>query len=198
MSQSTDTGSNSSKSNVLLLVPGFSPDEDTICGKLLDVASGARTRAVLVACARSPESLLSVWDEHVDTNTVERAVVNVDMLTRSASADADASAVATGPGDDIRLVTIDDPDDLVDIGAAIERALDDPAADDTVLCFHSLTDLIQHRDTRSMFTFLESLTGTVERAGATAHYHMDPTVHDPETIRTIEGLFDVTFDVREH
>jgi hypothetical protein len=181
-------------SNVLLLAPSFLHHEDVACAGLFGPTVDEHVRAVFVACGQSAKQRLAVWDDHVGDRTAERVVVDVEMLTRSSSASPSTDAL-----DATRLETVSDPADLVNLGATIDGLLADPTSDATrrVLCVHSLTDLIGTADTRNVYSFLEVLTKTVDRVGAFAHYHMDPTAHDPETIRTFEQLFDDTVDVRD-
>jgi hypothetical protein len=191
---STSTGrTDAAPSNVLLLAPTFVDQADAACAGLFGPADDERVRAVVVACRQSPRERLAVLESHGEATVSERAVVDVQMDTRSATPRSDG-----GPAAPTRIESVADPSDLVDMGATIDGLLADPTSSATrrVLCVHSLTDLIESVDTREVYNFLEVLTRTVDRTDAVAHYHLDPTAHDPETIRTFEELFDESVDVR--
>lgn len=100
---------------------------------------------------------------------------------------------------DIDVESIDDPSDLSSLGIAISGFLADspPAGGETIVCFHSLTALLAHSDLERAFRFLHVLTGRIAAADAVAHFHVDPTAHDPRDLNTLAALFDgvvVRFD----
>lgn len=185
-------------SNVLLLAPTMGEYEDRMCGQLLDepVTDGAHT--VLVACRESPDDRLDVRDEQVGPVHGETTVVDVEAVARSAAAATGGQSGGPTPDrSDVRIESVSDPTDLIDLGTTLDTCLRRPTGScETVLCFHSLTDLLQYTDRREVFKFLEVLTGNVDRAGAVAHYHLDPSAHDEETIETIAALCDETLDAR--
>jgi len=191
MPESESGGSGTDKSsNVLLLAPSFREGEDEACIDCLSASVPSQTRVVFFTCDEPPADRLAVWNEHIGEDPLEYVVLCVSC---------DDAAIEAVKGDVTRIERIDDPTDLVDIGTTVGGLLSDPTSNAVTrdLCVYSLTALIDHNDTRDVFTFLEVLTSSVDRAGARAHYHMDPTAHDPETVRTLEELFDEAIDVRE-
>jgi len=97
------------------------------------------------------------------------------------------------------VASIDDPADLSTLGIEISGFLADspPAGEETIVCFHSLTALLAHSDLERAFRFLHVLTGRIAAADAVAHFHVDPTAHDPRDLNTLSALFDgvvVRFD----
>jgi hypothetical protein len=101
-----------------------------------------------------------------------------------------------GPGwADARVERVPESD-LLGLGETLDAALsrsDRP----TTLCTWSVSDLLQSADLESVFRFLEVLTRNVHRTGGVAHYHLTTDVHDPETVETLETLFDAVLDLRE-
>ncbi|QLH80140.1 DUF7504 family protein [Halosimplex pelagicum] len=187
-----DSGSTETPLNVLLLAPSVGGHEDGVCRELLH-GPGERERALLVTCMESPAERLDVWTDHEDGRPENATVVDVEAAARSTAATA---AGADGAPNTL-VESVGSETDLVELGDVIDRHLADLASEgETTVCVHSVSDLLQRADERAVFKFLEVLTSTVERAGAVAHYHMNPDVHDPETVETFEVLFDSVVDLR--
>jgi len=89
--------------------------------------------------------------------------------------------------------TISDPGDLIGLGIAISKYLSnwEGSPNQTVVCFHSLTPLLQYGNLQRVFRFLHVLTGPLKSIDAVAHFHLDPHAHDEQTINTLSQLFDV-------
>jgi hypothetical protein len=179
-------------SNVLLLSPSIGDRERAVCGDLLDGA-GDRSNGLVVNCLGSPAERVGAWADHGPGSAGDVTVVDVAMRARSAA----ASGGADGTPADATVETVDADADLVDLGETVQRHLSRLTdAGEPAMCVHSVSDLLQHGDERGVFKFLEVLTTTVDRAGAVAHYHLNPDVHDEEAVRTLEVLFDGVVDLR--
>ncbi len=183
--------------NVLLLAPSVGSHEDEVCGELLH-GPDERERALLVTCMESPADRIAVWTDHEDGRATDATVVDVETAARStAAAGADGTVAGANGAADAMVESVDAETDLAGLGDVVDRHLSSLAADgDTAVCVHSVSDLLQRGEEEAVFKFLKVLTSTVERAGAVAHYHMNPDVHDPETVRTFEVLFDSVVDLR--
>lgn len=191
--QDEHSGSTETPSNVLLLAPSVGGHEEEVCGELLH-GPGERERALLVTCMESPAERLDVWTDHEDGRPEDATVVDVEAAARSTAAATPAEA--DGPSNAV-VESVDPETDLAGLGDVIDRHLSALASEgETTVCVHSVSDLLQRAEERAAFKFLEVLTSTVERAGAVAHYHMNPDVHDPETVETFEVLFDSVVDLR--
>lgn len=187
-------------SNVLLLAPSIGADEDAVCEELLHSTGTHATHALVVTYLDSPTERLGAWTDR-GGDPERTTVVDVDTQARSTAVDATGDAGPTPGGPESRLAdaTVDhvaDPDALVTLGEVLDRHLSGREGETTSLCFHSLTDVLGVVDREQAFKFLEVLTRSVEHAGAIGHYHLDPDVHDPETVATLEVLFDVVVDLR--
>jgi hypothetical protein len=86
---------------------------------------------------------------------------------------------------------VSDPGDLASLGEAIGEQLSRWADRDArpVVCFQSLTALLDRVDLRRLFRFLYTLGHRLKAAGAVSHFHLDPAVDD-RTIHTLLPVFD--------
>jgi len=178
--------------NVLLLAPSVGGHEEEVCRELLH-GPGEREHALLVTCMESPADRLSVWTDHENGHPENATIIDVEAPARSTAATA-----ADGAGAPNAVVeSVGEETDLVGLGDVVDRHLTALASEgEPSVCVHSVSDLLQRAQEDAVFKFLEVLTSTVERAGAVAHYHMNPDVHDTETVRTFEVLFDSVVDLR--
>jgi len=181
-------------SNVLLLAPSVEREADAVCEELLHATGTNRTHALLVTCLASPADRLARWTGR-GGDPDRTTVIDVDTSARSAAATAGTGGALGVPNATVERVP--DATDLIELGDVLERHLAAEEGEQTSLCVHSVSDLLQATDTESMFKFLEVLTSAVERADAVAHYHVNPDVHDPETVATLEVLFETVVDLRD-
>jgi hypothetical protein len=182
---------------VLLLSSSVSNSESEACARLLDDPVGAH--ALFCTFVESPADRLR--RSGIDPGAFETTtVVDVESVTRSAAADGVAGDGSTFADGEARyhVEPVDDPTDLRELGTTLGRFLAPVSGDGRpLLCFHSLTDVLQHTGVETAFYFLQVLTDQVDRAGRLAHYHLDADACDRETVATLEGLFDVVIDLRE-
>jgi len=71
------------------------------------------------------------------------------------------------------------------------------ATETSLLCFRSISTLLQYADLEDVFKFLHTLTYRVEIGDARGHYHMDPASHDEQTVQTLLQLFDAAVRVED-
>jgi len=192
MSMRPDVNDDESRmpSNVLVLAPTIGRRASEVCSELLHGQHG-RNNGLLVTCLEPPAERLAAWTGHECGGTDDVTVVDVETAARSAARTGSAASL------DAVVDTVSADADLVAVGETIDRHLERLSGDgETGVCVHSVTDLLQRADERGVFKLLEVLTSSVERTNAVAHYHMNPDVHDPETIRTFEVLFEDVVDLR--
>jgi len=187
-------------SNVLLLTSAADDCAVTACRELSERTPAERSHVILATGLQSPQERLDDWDDQVGVRPAETTVVDVATATRSVDASAGGGERPldrpASPGwADARVERVPESD-LLGLGETLDAALsrsDRP----TTLCTWSVSDLLQSADLESVFRFLEVLTRNVHRAGGVAHYHLTTDVHDPETVETLEVLFDAVLDLRE-
>ncbi len=123
-------------------------------------------------------------DQVADVETASVGVVTVG----DATANVDDPAVETA--------TVSSPSDLTGLGIEIGQFLSswEPPI---VVCFDSLTSMLQYVDFETAYEFLHAITGQLQAADARAHFHVDPGAHDDQAIAGITSLFDASVDVGE-
>lgn len=163
--------------SVLLLEDGGSDATNRLCGELLAVEDPESTRLLFVTFVDPPAARLDVWDAAADERPAEVAAVGMEGI---------------GPtgADGVDVRTIGDPGNLTRLGVAITEALAEFEGDGPVVCFHSLSVLLQYAPLEQVFQFLSVLNSHLDAADAVAHFHFDPATHDERTLATLRPLFD--------
>jgi archaellum biogenesis ATPase FlaH len=117
-------------------------------------------------------------------------MVSVEDSTRSVASASSGGSELMGANKPIE--TVSSPNDLTGLGIRITEFLADWEDNDnrTVVCFDSLTALLQYVELETAYEFLHILTGRMAALDAFAHFHMDPDAHDQQTIESISTLMD--------
>lgn len=173
--------------NVLLLAPDGSPAEADACLHLLtDTDAESRNILSLGYSAPPDRTARAVRTGGPPDDTT---FVCIGEQTRSAASPSSTADLTPGSA---TMRVVPEPSNLARIGLVVNDCLEDWAdsSGQTVICFHSLTHLLEYVDLQTAFRFLHVLTGRISTADAQAHFHIDPTAHDEETIRTLSMLFD--------
>lgn len=173
--------------NVLLVAPDGSPADANACVHLLSDTDADARNVLSLGYSTPPDRTARAvrsGDPSGDTT-----FVCIGERTRSAAAEPPAADATPGS---TTLQVVSDPADLAGIGMVVNDCLEGWADGDarTVICYHSLSDLLSHADLQTAFRFLHVLTGRIAAADAQAHFHLDPDAHDAETVRTLSMLFD--------
>lgn len=179
----------STGSNTLLLASATGPAIDDTCFDLLDGADPDDLDVLFVTFTKSPSDRLDAWRAHADRPPANLGIVSVADQVRSAAA---ASPSASTGGRSGPIKTVSDPSDLTGVGIAVTEFLAAWADDGnrTVVCFESLTALLQYADADRVYRFLNELTSRLKQTGAVAHFHASAASHDDQTLGTLASLFD--------
>lgn len=181
--------------NVLLLAPAMSRHEGEQCSELLGVASPEDANLLSITLTGAPDDRLDAWQRDLDGGLPDEiAVVSVNEQLRG-----DATSFPTDSGSSLHVGTVSNPADLTGLGIEVTKHLERWQTNDneTVICFHSLSTLLQYTDLESTFRFLHTLSGRVATIDGRAHYHMDPDVHDDKTVQTLLQLFDAVVRIED-
>jgi hypothetical protein len=187
------TGANST----LLLTPSFGDEAD--CVDLLHPDAAEETNVLWVSYTKSPDQQLRRWREHTDERPAEMGMVSVEDSTRSVAAEAGGNGGPSGPSlpeTNAPVETVNSPNDLTGLGIRITEFLTDweDNGNRTVVCFDSLTALLQYVDLETAYEFLHIITGRMAKTDAFAHFHMDPDAHDDQTVAIITSLMDAVVE----
>jgi len=171
---------------VLLLAPSGHGCESEMCLRLSTAEPPPETAMIWVTFIEGADARLGKWLEGVGDLPASSSVVVVGQADREVTvADPDA----------IRVERVRKADDLPRVGITISTVLEELDDDvDPVLCFNSVTTLLQYADTGRVFRFLTVLKSRLETTGASGHYHLDPDVVDEETVTVIGELCDAVVE----
>ncbi|MFC7176197.1 DUF7504 family protein [Halosegnis marinus] len=164
--------------NVLLLGPSVNDDVDAACRDLLPAASG--TYVIAVNFSPTPSTWL---DRYAATGADPAGLVLV--TTNPAGIDADDYPWP------LAVEGISTPGDLTGVGMVVSKYLERwHGADEVVLCFDSLTALLQYEEPQNVYRFLHIISTRLAGAGARAHFHLDPATQDDKVVSTLRSPFD--------
>lgn len=108
------------------------------------------------------------------------------------------SVETTAPEFDEPVATdiVEDPGNLTAIGSAVSRFCEVWADDGhrIVLCFDSISGLLDHSDAEVVFQFLHTLLGRLSGVGTVAHFHLEASQYDQQLVTTFGTLFDDVVD----
>jgi len=161
--------------NVLLKVPPLD-DGREVCTSLLGDDDTA-PNVLFVSFTRQASAC-------VDQIDGKQNVRNVGVITVG-------DATASVDRDDVVTESVSTASDLTGLGIQIGQFLsewDEPV----LICFESLTSMLQYVDYETAYEFLHAITGQVHAAGARAHFHVDPSAHNERDIAGIASLFDAS------
>lgn len=155
------------------------------------VTDPAETDVLVVALAGSPARWLDDW-RAVATDPPRATFVVQDAASWLAGTPYDRIETVASAETTVRTELVDSPGNLTDLGVTLMEALEAHAANDqrTVLCFQSLTVLLQYAPLDEVCQFLHTLVGHVDRFGATGHFYLHEHAHETATIDTLRPVFD--------
>lgn len=175
----------------ILVRPGEWTDQATICTTLFEGTPSPR--AVIVSYEQSVEDWLSSSQRSALESV---AFVSVGETVRSTAATTPTeTAIPAGPDRRVRFDGIGDPTDLTALGLTIQaqlKAYDESGEGEIVVCFDSLSALVDAVPLQQAFRFLHILTNLTRAYDATAHYHYDDRL-PTEDLETLRPLFDAEF-----
>lgn len=177
----------------MLLLDRADTATENCCDAVLDVGSAATRAELSVTFPRD------ITDRgRLDTGTTGRQPGKHGQLTVG---DVLRSTDRTPPEFDAPVATdiVEDPENLPAIGTSISRFCETWSRDGyrIVLCFDSLTRLLDHVEPESTFRFLHTLLERLDGVDAVAHFHIGPVEHDEQLLSTFSTLFDEVVDPAE-
>jgi len=182
---------------VLLLAPSLHAATEDACLDLLSFDAPAEENVLWVTYTRSPDDCVQDWMAHADAQPENVQFVNVGETTRAASARPGGSTASNVAEQAVE--SLSSPGDLTGLGIKLSEILKEWDHNDnqTVVCFDSLTALLQYADLQTIYKFLHVLTGRFDAADVTAHFHLDPDACDQQTVSTLTSLFDTVVELED-
>ncbi|WP_435178255.1 helix-turn-helix transcriptional regulator [Halorussus sp. AFM4] len=178
-------------SNVLLLAP-LTPTGNRACLELLaSTASPAEANIAAVTYTPPPETWISDWRTHIEELPAELAFIHANTVETSGDEGTEIPS-------DVSVARVD-PNQPMDIIAPLSEQLTrwKDNGNQTLVSVQTLTILLEYVDFDTAFRYLHILTHRVQAADAIGFYHMDPDIHDEETINTLKPLFDAVVEVSD-
>jgi len=170
--------------NVLVLAPSLSSAKHEHCTTLQDVAPPSELDVLEVTYSDSPAERVEAWLDSHDELPARLGIVDV----------GDQAGVAGGGSEDLPdrvVVTTANPNDITGLGMRLNNYLNDLDPDrQLVVCFDSLTELLQFTDVQAAFKFLHMFAGQLRSADAIGHFHLDPNALDDQTVNRLKPVFD--------
>ena len=177
-------------SNVLLLAP-LTPTGNRACLELLaTTTSPEEVNVAAVTYTPPPETWISDWRNHVGRLPAELSFIHANTV------ETEDEESSLPPGASVARV---DPNQPMDIIAPLSEKLTrwQGNTNQTLVSVQTLTILLEYVDFDTAFRYLHILTHRVQAADAIGFYHMDPDVHDEETVNTLKTLFDAVVEVSD-
>jgi len=170
--------------NVLVLAGALSDAKGDHCRDLLSVDAD-RLDVLRVSYSRGADELVEEWREAHGTLPARTGIVQVGDRASLTGRNPDATDV------DQVAITSANPNDVTGLGMQLNNYLGDHDPDtQLVVCFDSLTQMLQFADVKSVFKFVHMFTGQLREVGAVSHFHMDPDAHGSQTVSRIKPAFD--------
>ena len=185
------------RANIILLAPTFGSGAERWCEALLAPGAGEDGAVIYVSDARAPDSFIEDWRARSAPLPPQLGIVTFGSTLRS---NGEAGPPEAELGDsDVRLRNVDSPGNLTKLGVELNQMLTDWAAtaEDTTICFESLTSMIQYGDIEKVYRFLHVFSNQVRKTGATVHYHLDPTAHDATDVNLLKTTCDAVVEPTE-
>jgi len=163
---------------------------DRCCDALLDVGRAERRGELTISF---PEDVTD--RTRLDTGTTGRQSAKLGHVTVGdvlRSADHSPPDFAEPVATDI----VEDSGDLKAIGTSVSRFCESWSESGhlMVLCFDSISELLDRRDPKVVFQFLHTLLERLASVDTVAHFHLDPDRFDEQTVSTFASLFDEVVD----
>jgi hypothetical protein len=167
--------------NALIMAPSDAEGERAVCGGL--VSALAPVKVLGVALRRDDAYYADLCRDFMDEPPVDIGVVHV-------GGDGTGSAIPDG-----NVTAVSEPSDLTGTGIKITNYLKEfSGGDPTVVCFDSLTPLLQYVDIDRCYRFLDMTTRRIDQVCAVSHAHLNPNAHDDQTVETISQVFDTIIE----
>ncbi|MFB6196105.1 MAG: hypothetical protein ABEI80_08025 [Haloplanus sp.] len=152
----------------------------------------AASNVIVVAFATSPVRWIDQWHDSADDAPERVTVVVSERASWAAGHPRDRLEPALPSDTDVRVETVGSPDNFTDLGVTLTETLEsyEERDDPPILCFQSLTLLLEYAALDQVCQFLHTLVGHIDQFGAAGHFHLHEHAHEERTVEKLRGLFD--------
>lgn len=165
--------------NILLAVPSMGAGDEACQSLLADAVDDPSV--LYVSFTQQASTCVERWEQ---TGREARALGVITVGDTS----------PTVGRDDVVTENVSSASDLTGLGIQIGQFLSEWDAP-VVICFDSLTSMLQYVDFETAYEFLHAITGQVHAAGARAHFHIDPSAHEDKQVAGFTSLVDAKVSV---
>jgi KaiC/GvpD/RAD55 family RecA-like ATPase len=154
---------------------------------------------LLAAPYETGEGVLCITTDNAET-AYQNLKRHVGSLARDRMGIIDASGSDGRELLDISVENVSSPRDLtgISIGAAkLTQLFETKGVTDIRYGLISVSTLLQHLDSQTVFRFLHVYTKRITETGGLGIYTLDNDSHDPQVVNTISGQFDGVVELRE-
>ena len=176
--------------NALVMAPSLSTEKTETCLELQGNGSLAEQDVLRVSYSAAPAELVAEFRDHYGGLPGRMGIIIV----------GDQPGQPTGDGDlpDEVFVTTANPNDITGLGMRLNNYLNDgDGAGQLVVCFDSITEMLQFAEMQPVFKFLHMFVGQIRDADGIGHFHLDPGAHDDQTISRLKPLVDEAIDLTD-
>jgi len=174
--------------NVVVMAPSLSDEKRATCLDLQHAGPPDQLDVLRVAYSASPAELVAEWRDHGGELPGRMGIIVVGDQPGHRTSDADLPENV--------FVTTANPNDITGLGMRLNNYLNDHDEDaQLVVCFDSMTEMLQFSELQPVFKFLHMFTGQLREVDAIGHFHLDPGAHDDQTISRLKPLFDGAVDL---
>lgn len=181
-------------SSILVFAPRTPSGTEAYLQLLLETIPAAPAQANVIAATypKSAHEWLADWRAQAGDLPASGTTIDVGGMMRSAAAQSGDSQLTYGP----LSITTADPTDPVELITKLSNCLDQSAdsGTETVVSVETLTEFLEYADEETTFRYLYLLTRRLPASGAKGYFHIDPNVHDDQTINTLSGLVDAVVE----
>jgi hypothetical protein len=169
--------------NVLVMAPSLSSEKDQTCLELQGAGSPAELDVLRITYSAAPGELVAQWRDHHGELPARMGIIIVGDQPGQHGSDVDLP--------DSVFVATANPNDITGLGMRLNNYLNDGNSDaQLVVCFDSVTEMLQFAEMQPVFKFLHMFVGQVRDADGIGHFHLDPGAHDDQTVSRLKPLFD--------
>lgn len=179
-------------SNVLLLAP-MTPTGNRACLELLEaITPPEEANVVAMTYTQSPETWISDWEALFPRLPAELAFIYANTVEST----VESGEHGVPPAVSVSRVDPNQPMDVIaPLGQQLTRWADN--GNRTLISVQTLSILLEYVDFDAAFRYLNVLTCRVQAADAIGVYHVDPAVHDEETLDSLKTLFDAVVEMSD-